>query len=440
MMGKIETINKYFRQLGVNENVINYMNKKNIYFISEVEQVLGEEFYKTPYGLSEEQKDMDNILKLKQGTENFRIFDNGGIWVSRVSDPKYSAQNKGFISISDDLRFDEIKTNKYISFENGMIVERVMLLKSCEINESNRYSYESIFQEITATPDLNNVVTKNTSYSSNTEGLPLEPLETKISIKQNGLSSMYSHSENVMYNTGVWELVCSGKTKSQRIVENLNVEKITSSKKFSLIKNSFIKKISSGSKKNLYEKLRSETLELMKSENLDEIIHSDFTMKGKNGDACTWTVERVTEQSREILSQIDLKIDDDFTKQVLEPLMVDYATTNAIIKGRINELENGLTSYRTFSTTNNVLTVNNISKEYAQYIDTEIKKVEPVIYQKQMEQNEKQRENENEYGYAYQKVNKKRNGFLNLLLLTSIVGFFAGFFLFIMISIFTKGM
>lgn len=80
-----------------------------------------------------------------------------------------------------------------------------------------------------------------------------------------------------------------------------------------------------------------------------------------------------------------------------------------------------------FSETNNVLTVNNVSREYANYIDQKIKKVDPLVFQQQMEQYQQQTQGTG----GYQRTLSKNSGFLNVLMLSSIVGFAAGFIAFI---------
>ena len=172
-----------------------------------------------------------------------------------------------------------------------------------------------------------------------------------------------------------------------------------------------------------YNQARGASLLQISNPNSDEYIHSNFTVHGSNGELCQHTIEKITNDSKQIISQTDYQNDDLFRTSMLEPSIVDYAKTNPIINGQVKGLENGLSQYMAFSETNNVLTVNNIDGKYANYIQEEVRKIDPVIFQQQMEQYQRQAEET----YSYQKVLKKNNGFLDALMLSSIVGFVAGF-------------
>jgi len=178
---------------------------------------------------------------------------------------------------------------------------------------------------------------------------------------------------------------------------------------------------------NQFNEYRAQVLPLLLSTDSDVYVHSDFTIGGENGEICRHTLEKITNDSRQILSQRDFECDEVFRTGMLEPSLLDYAKTNPIVDGKINTSDNGLSQYMAFSETNNVLTVNNVSREYANYIDQEIKKVDPIVFQQQMEQYQQQVQNT----YSYQRVLKKNSGFLNILMLSSIVGFMAGFIAFI---------
>ena len=178
---------------------------------------------------------------------------------------------------------------------------------------------------------------------------------------------------------------------------------------------------------NQYNEYRAQILPLLLSTDADVYVHSDFTIGGENGEICRHTLEKMTNDSRQILSQRDFEYDEVFRTGMLEPSLLDYAKTNPIVDGKVNTSDNGLSQYMAFSETNNTLTVNNISREYANYIDQEIKKVNPIVFQQQMEKYQQQVQNTD----SYQRVLKKNSGFLNILMLSSIVGFMSGFISFI---------
>ncbi len=178
---------------------------------------------------------------------------------------------------------------------------------------------------------------------------------------------------------------------------------------------------------NQYNTYRAQVLPLLLSSDPDVCIHSDFTIGGENGEICRHTLEKVSNETRQIISQRDFECDEAFKTGLLEPSLLDYAKTNPIVDGKVNDSDNGLSQYMAFSETNNVLTVNNVSREYASYIDQEIKKVDPLVFQQQMEQYQQQTQGTG----GYQRTLSKNSGFLNVLLLSSIVGFAAGFIAFI---------
>lgn len=178
---------------------------------------------------------------------------------------------------------------------------------------------------------------------------------------------------------------------------------------------------------NQYNTYRAQVLPLLLSSDPDVCIHSDFTIGGENGEICWHTLEKVSNETRQIISQRDFECDEAFRTGLLEPSLLDYAKTNPIVDGKVNDSNNGLSQYMAFSETNNVLTVNNVSREYANYIDQKIKKVDPLVFQQQMEQYLQQTQGTG----CYQRTLSKNSGFLNVLMLSSIVGFAAGFIAFI---------
>lgn len=177
---------------------------------------------------------------------------------------------------------------------------------------------------------------------------------------------------------------------------------------------------------NKYNTYRAQVLPLLLRSDPDVCIHSDFTIGGENGKICRHTLEKVSNETRQIISQRDFECDEAFRTGLLEPSLLDYAKTNPIVDGKVNDSNNGLSQYMAFSETNNVLTVNNVSREYANYIDQEIKKVDPLVFQQQMEQYQQQTQGTG----GYQRTLSKNSGFLNVLMLSSIVGFAAGFIAF----------
>ena len=274
----------------------------------------------------------------------------------------------------------------------------------------------------------------NSSFSNSTTIPPTNYLETRIeNVNEFGFAKKRNF-KNINYHTSLWYLVANGNIKNQKLIENLNTKKLSTKEKFKLIKQNIFRKGKVSNQIELYQQLSKQEIDVLDNENPEEIIHSEFSIKGKSGKDCIWTVEKVTTSSREVIFQIEFQNTEQFRKQILMPLLITFAQSNSIMKGLINSINEKQFQYRAYSTSSNVLTVNNISKEYAEFILNEIKKVEPTIYNKKIEQIEKQNQKiENEIDY--QKANKKSGGFLDVLLLTSIVVFFSILMLIIMFMI-----
>ena len=430
---KSAIIESYLIDLGVNVNIISYLKETKILLNKYFENILGKDFYMW----NDKQHKNEFLQKLREGSEEFKIFDNGGIWFSSKYNPKLNTspsfvQNSGFLSISEDEKYEEIKTNYYISFENGSIRKKVLLQKKKD--KDSQIYYDGSFSEEILNTKTKEKTRTNSSFSNSTTIPPTNYLETRIeNVNEFGFAKKRNF-KNINYHTSLWYLVANGNIKNQKLIENLNTKKLSTKEKFKLIKQNIFRKGKASNQIELYQQLSKQEIDVLDNENPEEIIHSEFSIKGKNGKDCIWTVEKVTTSSREVIFQIEFQNTEQFRKQILMPLLITFAQSNSIMKGLINSINEKQFQYRAYSTSSNVLTVNNISKEYAEFILNEIKKVEPTIYNKKIEQIEKQNQKiENEIDY--QKVNKKSEGFLDVLLLTSIVVFFSILMLIIMFMI-----
>ena len=133
----------------------------------------------------------------------------------------------------------------------------------------------------------------------------------------------------------------------------------------------------------------------------------------------------------DILSQIiyqqDFEFDEGFKKGLLEQSIIDYGKTNSITNAKVNDYDNGLSQYSAFSETSNILTINNVSREYANYIEQEVKKINPTVFQQQMEQYQGQYQGTG----GYQRTLNNNSGFSNDVLVSIIVAFVVGLVAFI---------
>lgn len=420
-MDKEKIIFRYLEEFGVNKNVLTYLKQNNIYLVKSFERVWGKNF-----DLQRDEKAF--YEKLRSDLSKIQIFDNGSIWFSSTRYPKTEVlsdfeRNSGFLALNaeQDKKYESIESNFYISFEGGQIVKREVTLKKQNID--NQPSYDGEFIETIEGEISKEKTVKSASFFHSPVPIPAKPLETRIE-KVSKFGKTPIGSEQQDYNTPLWHLITTGEIKNQHLIDKLNLEIFSAKYKFRLLKQNIFARVKAGSQTNLFEQLRAQCMELLVNENPDEIIHSDFSMKGKDENICTWTLEKVTESSRNTVFQMDFQNNEQFRQQVLQPFLIDYAQTNSIIRGRVNPTDTGLFQYRAFSTTNNVITINNVSQEYANYVSTEIRRIEPVIYNRQMEQNEKTRQQIE--GLGYQKINKKSGGFLDIFLLVFISGYALG--------------
>ena len=178
---------------------------------------------------------------------------------------------------------------------------------------------------------------------------------------------------------------------------------------------------------NQYNAYRAEVLPYLLNSDPNVCIHSDFTIGGDNGQICRHTLEKLSDESRQIIYQQDFEFDEGFKKGLLEQSIIDYGKTNSITNAKVNDYDNGLSQYSAFSETSNILTINNVSREYANYIEQEVKKINPTVFQQQMEQYQGQYQGTG----GYQRTLNNNSGFSNDVLVSIIVAFVVGLVAFI---------
>lgn len=430
-------VGKYLSEAGVKNEIVNYITENNLLYISDLESILGKEFYR--YGVTQ-----DMIEKLRYNLKNhdsdIRINSDGSIWFSKQKSLKFDKVAKHHSLIPTSGEYDIHKENFYITFENENIIERKATEKKFQSEGKECFDidlFEKIYDLETRNYTLKKAQYGDYDLDFEFDKIPDKKLLTFIeNYEYVKFSDNYQFKdigeEYRNYNTPLWHFVRNGTSKSQNIMmHNTNMNLLQLNQKLKLIKKSIFTKISSLNKSNLYNKIRQECLNLYQTGDVEQVIHASYSF---NNDVCTYMLEKITEDNREIISQMTFTDTEQFRKELLEPALADYARANSIVGSGLNQNFKGQNFYRVFSTTNNVITIDNIKPNYANYIDTEIRKIEPVIYNKQMEQNELQRQNQE--GYGYQKVNTRSSGFLDIILLSSIVGFVIGFVLSVICFVF----
>ena len=179
----------------------------------------------------------------------------------------------------------------------------------------------------------------------------------------------------------------------------------------------YLKKQTQSIKTQDYNQYRSKLLMALTMKNPEDYIHSSFSVDKEDGKTCTHIVERIVGEQKETLSQRDFDYDDIFRTQLLEQAIIDYAKVCPIDSEQMTETQ----QYRVISDNNSVMSLNNFDPEYLKYLVGEIKKVNPEEFRQKLQQQQ------------MQNVLRRNSGagFANILLISSIVGFIAGFIAFI---------
>ncbi len=161
-----------------------------------------------------------------------------------------------------------------------------------------------------------------------------------------------------------------------------------------------------------YNAYRTEFLPLLLK---NDCNHFDFTM---NTGLCRFTVENLSEETRNVKLQKDFKNDDVFKEAFLEPSIVDFSKTNPVENAEISAYDNGLSQYMAFSESNKILTVSNIDYKYAEYLDQKVKNANPIVVQQQIDNILSRNQNDG----GIQKVLTLDNAFSNTIMVSVIIG------------------
>lgn len=121
---------------------------------------------------------------------------------------------------------------------------------------------------------------------------------------------------------------------------------------------------------------------------------------------------------------------------MLEPAIVDYAQSSPVMSSDVRTNESLSANYRAISENNNVLSVNNVQPEYANTISSAVQQIEPTVYQQHVEQQlVQQQQLSGLVRTLSMDSGLSRGGFINVLVLTGIIGFVCGFIVWITLTI-----
>ena len=167
----------------------------------------------------------------------------------------------------------------------------------------------------------------------------------------------------------------------------------------------------------------------------DTVIRSSFRVTDGDNPQCEHIVERINQDTKDILFQKTFDYNEDFRKQVLTQFIIDYAQCSSImgseVKGHSDSFlnESLMVDYQAISENNNILSISNIESKYATEIASTIEKVQPTIYEQYQLQQKKQQEREEMLPANSSSI----KGFVSTIILTVIVGIIC--FLFILLGV-----
>ncbi len=150
----------------------------------------------------------------------------------------------------------------------------------------------------------------------------------------------------------------------------------------------------------------------------DIVLSSTYTVV--NGNKCYHQLEKIVGDSRVVIQQQVFDYDQEFKDSMLEPSITDYAQRSPMAESKVIESSEykEVSHFQTFSTNNNMLSINNIETTYAHSINNAIQSIEPTLFKQGMGLKPK--------GPVLSKTPTVR-GFINSLLLSIIIGFSCGF-------------
>ncbi|MDD4054162.1 MAG: hypothetical protein PHZ20_04990 [Bacilli bacterium] len=177
----------------------------------------------------------------------------------------------------------------------------------------------------------------------------------------------------------------------------------------------------------LYNDYRANTTRLIDQERENgAYVSSRYTVEYGDKPACHHQLESISDNRRTVLQQQTWDYNDTFRTEMLEPSIVDYAQRSPMMNVEVKPSENNpnVADFQTYSENNNMLSINNIDINYANNISNAIQQIDPVVFNQQQ-------------ALAMQSVapvmTKTMGGFVNVLVLSGIVGFICGLGVFIAI-------
>ncbi|MDD3452688.1 MAG: hypothetical protein PHN42_00200 [Bacilli bacterium] len=201
-MRDTNTIASYLKIAGLNNNIIKFI-KNNHCLIRHIAQLLKDDFI---CGMN---IDQDNcIIKIKNGFDNFKIFDDKNIWIfiKQKNDTNMLYSNNSCNNKDELNKYDEIKTYAHIATENNYIINKKVIFKKY----TNKILFDGQIMEEIYDINLNKIMIKNAYfYEMKKEEIPNEYLTTSIQ-KINNYNFSFIINEKINYNNKIWNFIITG--------------------------------------------------------------------------------------------------------------------------------------------------------------------------------------------------------------------------------------
>lgn len=240
-------------------------------------------------------------------------------------------------------------------------------------------------------------------------------------LQQNGL--------NPNHYTGLEENIEKFYSLRNKYLPELDIEKSREVKKASEQSNSL------DSQQSIEEYRNNLRNTYLTEKDNDTVIRSSFRVTDGDNPQCEHIVERINQDTKDILFQKTFDYNEDFRKQVLTPFIIDYAQCSPIMGSEVGghsdsfSNESLMVGYQAISENNNILSISNIESKYAAEIASTIEKVQPTIYEQYQLQQKMQQEREEMLPASSSSI----KGFVSTIILTVIVGIIC--FLFILLGV-----
>ena len=179
-----------------------------------------------------------------------------------------------------------------------------------------------------------------------------------------------------------------------------------------------------------YELHREALLNAYNTKEDEQYIYTSFGIDADDNSVCHYKSELVDNELRQLISECDFNVDETFQTEMLEQTIIDFAKTNPKADEQRIPLSNGNEQYRVLSENNTMLELKNFGVDYINYVQQTINRIDPEEYSRSLEEMMSEKLDE----YKNYSKSRRFNGYTNILLLTSLVGFAAGLITFLIIS------